>query len=96
MSKIETFINDDYAALDVGDLEFYYGYESTYCSKHGHGSENGCEDCDDLEWCFVVFKKGKLIFKKRQSQLPVAANSDPVVFLLAGIGSYLLDKKRKK
>ena len=96
MTDINTFVNDDYAALDTPDIDFYYGYESTYCSEHGYGPDDECpdDDCDDVtEWCFVVTRKGKEIFKRRSSEIPVEEGSEPVRFLLAGIGLYLADKK---
>lgn len=98
MKEINAFINDDYAGLDAGDLEFYYGYEVTYCSEHGYGPSNKCDqyECDDVEWCFTVTKKGKKVYRIPSSRMPVDRNSDPVIYLLAGIGMYLAKSERKK
>jgi len=100
MKEVNTFINDDYAGLDAGDLEFYYGYEVTYCPEHGYGPDEVCDevcnDCDDVDWCFTVHKKGKEVFKVHASKMPVEEDSEPVGYLLAGIGMYLAKSERKK
>ena len=96
MKNVDTFINDDYAGLDAGDLEFYYGYEFVFCPKHGYSECGSCECDEDLEWCFVVRKKGKRIFMRRRSELTTEDYEEPIRCLMTGIGLYLADQQNKK
>lgn len=107
----EIYTASDYAGLKIGTLEFYYGYEQTYCKEHGRGGfPHGHQcDCDDTEWCFVVwsdYKKGKEILYYTRSQIekwyeyasPELDRGEQEYWLLAGIGMYLatLTSKEEK
>lgn len=80
--NIDTFINDDYTALDVKidgkrALEFYFGYEVE----------------EDDEWCFTASENGKEVMRIKASEL--SSNNEEIVrYLLIGIGKYLLEKNK--
>lgn len=63
----------DYAAMDVGEFQFYYGYEVT--------TENGT-------WCFQMKYKGREVYKVPAGRLPGLHGDmkwEPHLGLLAGI-----------
>ena len=62
--KINLGCSDDYANLDFGDMNYYYGYE--YTNEDEVGEEN-------QEWCFVVLSDKKILFQKTESELLEAA-----------------------
>lgn len=69
------YIAGDYAGIE-GPIEAYYGYEVV--------------DEDTEEWCFVVRKKGKEVFRRTNSQLlEIAPNNSPEGMLIAGLALYL-------
>jgi hypothetical protein len=99
-SKTEADIHDDYASLTVGDLRFYFGYEETYCPKHGINDSEKCFDanCYKYEDCFVVTRNVK---GKTEELMRIPANKlqkakygydDVETYLLLGIGNYLSTK----
>ena len=46
--------SDDYIGATIAGIDFYYGYEFTYCNKHGVQMHNMC-GCDDTEWLAVAY-----------------------------------------
>jgi len=86
--KVEVGVSDDYATLTVGKLEFYFGYERTYCPKCGKDNLE-CEH-ESSEWCFTAKRAGKELMRIPQSKL-VDEDSWPemATALLAGIGKFL-------
>ena len=89
--KISTiYRSDDYCVLDNGVYTFYYGYEKTFCNKHGYDSD--C-DCDDQEWCFVVSENNKEICSIPATELELnfdgRSNMQIEDYLLVGIGTFL-------
>ena len=80
--KNEVYYSDDYAGLNTGDIEFYYGYEAE----------------EKWEWCFLVKKNGTPIMllptSKIQSESDPFQLDSPRDFLLAGIGLYLAETKK--
>jgi len=85
--QINVGCSDDYASLDSGKYEFYYGYEVIY-------NEND----DDSEWCFQVKEQGKEIMKIPTSEIIKQSGNSlldyPRDFLIAGIGIWLLLKNK--
>lgn len=95
--KIETFYSDDYAGCSMkhpllGEFEFYYGYERTYCPKCDLGKD--CE-CDEVEWCFVAERKNnKEILRLSTSEIEKQVDEysqleTPQDFLIAGVMLFL-------
>ena len=92
--KLDVYYSDDYAGLELDDIQFYFGYEETKCKKH----KNNC-GCEDSEWAFTVIKgkRQKLLMKLSQSEIdekisyqsPKDFVDEPYGYLLAGIGIYL-------
>ena len=104
--KTEIYEASDYAGLRAANLEFYYGYERVYCSRHDHAGvqdssscqhDNNAEnDCDnDVEWCFVAKRDGKEIATYISSDLEkLVDNGDGTAsYLLAGIATMIAEKK---
>ena len=89
-SKVQVYTSDDYAGMECKKYNFYFGYEHTYCKKHGNDSKLCSEtDCDNVEWAFVVEdKKGKELFRLPESKLITEVNA-PLVGLVHGIGQFL-------
>lgn len=88
--KIYAYRASDYAGVDVGDLHFYYGYEQRLCPKHGKNPD--CEDehdCEKVEDCFVVTKKGKEIMRIPDSKLHKGGAEDVNHGLVLGMAYYL-------
>ena len=66
----------DYAGFETPRFRAYYGYEQI--------------DEQSEEWCMVVWKNGKEVFRKTNSELlDVACGDSPVDMLLAGLCLYL-------
>ena len=86
MSKTRTYSASDYAGLVTPHVEFYYGYEKTWCPDHNHGP---CpEDCDKAEWCFTADFGGEHIAIP-VSNLSVEDKWNCQTCLLAGIAAIL-------
>lgn len=65
----------DYAGFETGAYKAYYGYEET--------------DPTTDEWCFVLYKRGKEVFRARNTELlMVAAGEGPSDMLIAGLALY--------
>lgn len=62
-------ISDDFAALDLNNHSFYYGYEETLCAKHKKQHDCIKADCDEYEWAFVFKKDEEVILKLSQSEI---------------------------
>jgi hypothetical protein len=66
----------DYACLESGRIKAYYGYEQI--------------DQDTDEWCFVVWKNNKEVFRKTNSELlDIPCGDGPKDMLIAGLALYL-------
>lgn len=75
--KTKILISDDYAVLNFGDYNAYYGYEETM----------------DDDWAFVLKKNDTrmMIYTKKyiESNSNITNKRDePVYYLLAGLGMY--------
>jgi hypothetical protein len=65
----------DYASIE-GKVQAYYGPNET--------------DPDTFEWCMVVRKNGKEVFRRTNSELlAIAAGESPMDMLLSGLAIYL-------
>lgn len=66
----------DYAGFDSPKIRAYYGYEQV--------------DEQTEEWCFCVWKNGKEVFRKTNSELlNVACGESPEAMLIAGLSLFL-------
>ena len=64
-SAVEVHINDDYASLDVGEWEWYYGYEKVVDQEGKlYDSHEIPDDVDELplSWAFVVSRDGEPVW----------------------------------
>jgi hypothetical protein len=75
--KYKFYSSDDYIGCKSKTYSFYYGYEKTFCKKHG--KDSNCE-CPSKEDCFVAEKKGKEILRVTSSQLGKKNNSDSLYY----------------
>lgn len=76
MTRPDVYSASDYAGIETPRFKAYYGYEET--------------DPTTDEWCFVVWKNGKEVFRERNTRLLQIANGEgPVDMLLAGLALYL-------
>jgi hypothetical protein len=89
--QVNVGCSDDYATLKSGRYEFYYGYEVTLNGKVD-------DDDNDNEWCFQVKENGNVIMKLPTSEIIKQIDDKnldyPRDFLIAGIGIWLLLKKK--
>lgn len=70
------YLGSDYASFEGNKLSCYYGYEQI--------------DERSEEWCMVIWKGGKEVFRKTNSELlAVAADESPLAMLTAGLSLYL-------
>jgi len=80
--QVEQYYSDDYAGLESGKYQFYYGYE--------------IEDKETEEWCFQVKENGEEIYRIISSDIEKNLDSRqltmPQDYLVAGIGLWLLVK----
>lgn len=80
--QVEQYYSDDYAGLESGKYQFYYGYE--------------IEDKETEEWCFQVKENGEEIYRIISSDIEKILDSRqltmPQDYLVAGIGLWLLVK----
>lgn len=103
--KPRSYEASDYAGLQGGDWEFYYGYETIFCPKHSvYGPQdssscaydnNGNEECDgQVEWCFVAKQRGEILGWYPQSKLEKLAGGDQMShYLMAGIALLVIEGK---
>ena len=88
MKKPTAAVASDYAILHAENANFYFGYEETWCPKHGFDDDtegqDTCEDCA-TEWCFVAKLGGETV-RIPQSKLGVDDKWDCQRNLLMGIG----------
>lgn len=82
--QLDAYFSDDYAGLDAGRYEFYYGYEVVVN-----------EDDENSDWCFIVKEEGNIIFTLSTTEInnltkEIRQMYDPVSYLLAGIGLWIL------
>jgi len=54
------FRSDDYVGATIAGINFYYGYEYTYCKKHGIQLQTLC-DCADSEWLAVAMTNDNVL-----------------------------------
>lgn len=88
--NIDVYAKSDYAGLRVGGIEFYFGYEDTFCEEHGTIC---CVDyCDESEWAFVVKRGSDELMRIPKSKLHPIVGEEMMFYLLAGIGHYLKQK----
>lgn len=74
--KPYTYSAGDYAGFESGKLRCYYGYEQI----------------DQLteDWCFVVWKNDREVFRVPNHQLvDIAPGGSPLDMLVAGLALYL-------
>jgi hypothetical protein len=89
--QVEVYKSDDYAGLEAGKYEFYYGYEVTeVTSTDDEGYENE-------SWCFQVKVKGKIVMTLTREYIEKNVKMEnhldsPEDYLNAGIGIWLLTK----
>ena len=80
--QVEQYYSDDYAGLDTGALQFYYGYE--------------VQDPETEDWCFRVKKNGQEIYRVTTTEIEKSIDNRqldmPQDYLVAGIGMWLLLK----
>lgn len=60
---VETAFSDDYAFIELGGYEFYFGYEEESILVNGKWVKAPDDYEEDSDWSFVVKKKGKEIFR---------------------------------
>ena len=96
---MQVYGSDDYAGLEIKGLKFYYGYEATFCKKHG--KDPTCEDdhdCEKAEWCFTVTKGKKEIMRIPASVIEKKAKDHdipmPIIYVCIGMGIYLESKTK--
>jgi hypothetical protein len=89
VNNIEIYEASDYCGLRNGEVQFYYGYEATYCPEHD--DERICEAvmCEKREWCFTATKDGTEVLRLPTSKLWYINDAHIVWYLLSGIGQYL-------
>lgn len=76
MKRPDIYVASDYAGIETPRFKAYYGYEEV--------------DPHTDEWCFVVWKNDKEVFRVRNTQLLDAACGDgPKDMLIAGLALYL-------
>lgn len=97
---IKLGFSDDYAYMECGKWEFYYGYEETVPPNCDGDSD------EDYEWAFVIRETdGTEVLRmstseiskeigKRQYERP--CEDSPSETLLAGIGLWLSQKDKKE
>jgi len=76
-------VSDDYAYLECSIGTFYYGYEKTWCEKHGFTEY--CQDCEETEWVFEAKISGKVYYYKKSDINPSSHQDYPELILLLGI-----------
>lgn len=75
-TRPDVYAASDYAGIETPKFRAYYGYAET------------CPHTD--EWCFVVWKGGKEVFRARNTELlNVASGEGPKDMLIAGLALYL-------
>lgn len=95
---MDIYRSDDYAGIKIGNKEYYYGYEHTWCKKHQKidCKDETCDEQSKKEWIFIVLYKGEIIqfyptgyLKRKFKNID---DNDMYSFLAAGIALY----KRKR
>ena len=86
---IHIYTSDDYCGLELPFIHFYYGYEETYCKKHGKNKDCEDRDCEKNEWAFTVTIRKKEVMRIPKSKLHPEKEGQPFWYLIAGIGHYL-------
>lgn len=82
---MEPFINDDYASLAGGRLDFYYGYEYGHEMAKLTGVRRTGGDWAEDEWGFIVKVDGKLVYHQADPK----PSGDADLSLLRMIGEVL-------
>lgn len=104
MSKIKTFLNDDYCAADFGKDECYFGYEEQWCKQHKKRCDESCResDCEGkgvTEWCFTATIKGREFFiplSKIKKYMAYPEDSEDITrCLLAGMMMVIKEVTKK-
>jgi hypothetical protein len=73
------YIGRDFASFDANKIKAYYGPNEI--------------DQESEEFCFVLWKGGKEIFRRTNTELlNVAAQESPEAMLIAGLSLYLATK----
>jgi len=90
-NEIDIYGSDDYCGMSVGRFSFYYGYESTKCTKHPKKDKDWCEehDCDWRERCFTAEIDDKEVMCLPTSELRGDGSEDIFYYLLSGIGQFI-------
>ena len=92
MEKINFSNGGDWANFDIGHLRFYFGYEYTYCKKHGNDKD--C-DCEEKEECFIVYNKknNKELMRLPESKIiPKPVTDNVFDYMLIGLGIFFQTK----
>lgn len=108
-NNINLYHAGDYAWLSVGNLNFYYWYEETFCKKHWWNQEL-CEEaesedektyekyCEEREICFVASDEKWEILRIPTSKLFPDGDVpwDFYEWVLYGIAFYLKQKNKNE
>lgn len=94
--KVDIVCSDDYANIKIGNLEVYFGYEYTHCTKHGF-SFHKCDCTQKTDWAFCIRHSSKYIYSlkdtdiEKRSKQGVHRNGNPLRYALSGLLLFLLD-----
>jgi len=73
---MDVSVGSDYAVMEGPKFKAYYGYEEV--------------DKPTQNWCFVVWKNGKEVFRRTTEELaPIANGYGPAEMLLLGLALYM-------
>jgi hypothetical protein len=77
--RLQCFSSSDYAGFESGKWDAYYGCEET--------------DPDTGDWCFVLKKDGREVFRASNEQLlAICPEESPLGMLTAGLALYMTRK----
>lgn len=81
--QVNIYHSNDYAGLDAGKFQFYYGYEAT-------------DPKNNDMWCFQVKENGQEVFNITRSEIEHNTENHQLDsaqdYLIAGIGIWLVMK----
>lgn len=97
-NNLSVYGSDDYVGCNVGNLQFYFGYEVTKCPIKSHKTEEDCYDkgCDRREWMFQVTENDKVIFEMLDSELTYPESDYIERKLILGMGHYIKSINKTK
>jgi len=85
MSEEFIVISDDYAVVQMGRFEFYYGYEHTICE---HGNDCTLDSCESKEWAFVASENNKEVGRLTAKQMGMDQFDQIEKILLTGMSRF--------